>query len=349
MFDCLFPCLRPDDLEHGCSQDVALAVLLDQAFRIREEVAAGLQSKRGSVQVEAVSRKLLESHILTITRIVKQLSSDMQVLEKQITQRDSVTSLTTAAVQNLDQKSMASIGDLRGRVARCDASIVKLRADVSSGEQQVIKLQKDVEGLRAAVEAHLKVLEVKLQRGVGNLEALMEKRSQSEQSSMSDFQRQVTLLENRMSGEIKKVSEQTDLLRKWTEQQLNAHVQTLAQSSVQLRSLLQDKMLEAESRLSERVLALEGRVERCEGRRSQTDELKHCEAKLSRRMTSVENGVHQQLQLLKQEYHTGFLSVHDAIESLRKICDIRSRLDKEKLQRDNRHLRPRVPELGNTD
>uniref|UniRef100_A0A672JP68 Family with sequence similarity 81 member B n=1 Tax=Salarias fasciatus TaxID=181472 RepID=A0A672JP68_SALFA len=138
MFDCLFPCLRPDDLEHGCSQDVALAVLLDQAFRIREEVAAGLQSKRGSVQVEAVSRKLLESHILTITRIVKQLSSDMQVLEKQITQRDSVTSLTTAAVQNLDQKSMASIGDLRGRVARYTQSEVKRSLSIAEQKDQGI-------------------------------------------------------------------------------------------------------------------------------------------------------------------------------------------------------------------
>ena len=54
-------------------------MLLEQAFAIKAEVAAGLQSTKGSVQVEALSRKLLESHIQTITRIVKQLSVDMQV------------------------------------------------------------------------------------------------------------------------------------------------------------------------------------------------------------------------------------------------------------------------------
>lgn len=54
-------------------------MLLEQAFRIREEVAAGLRSTQGSLQVEAISRKLLENHILTITRIVKQLSLDIQV------------------------------------------------------------------------------------------------------------------------------------------------------------------------------------------------------------------------------------------------------------------------------
>ncbi len=54
-------------------------MLLEQAFRIKEEVAAGLQSAQSSVQVEALSRKLLENHILIITRIVKQLSMDIQV------------------------------------------------------------------------------------------------------------------------------------------------------------------------------------------------------------------------------------------------------------------------------
>uniref|UniRef100_A0A3P8TFA6 Family with sequence similarity 81 member B n=1 Tax=Amphiprion percula TaxID=161767 RepID=A0A3P8TFA6_AMPPE len=142
------------------SQGRTLAVLLEQAFRIKEEVAAGLQSGRGSVQAEAASRKLLENHILTITRIVKQLSTDIQKLERQIAQRDSVTSGTTTAVQNLEQKNIAGIGDLRGRVA-CDASIAKLSADMSSGEQQVIQLQKEVSELRAAVGVQLKELEVK--------------------------------------------------------------------------------------------------------------------------------------------------------------------------------------------
>lgn len=82
MTQSLFPVSwsRPDVLEGRLSgQDMTLAVLLEQAFRIREEVAAGLQSTQGSLQVEARSRKLLENHILTITRIVKQLSLDIQV------------------------------------------------------------------------------------------------------------------------------------------------------------------------------------------------------------------------------------------------------------------------------
>uniref|UniRef100_A0A3Q1HBA8 Uncharacterized protein n=1 Tax=Anabas testudineus TaxID=64144 RepID=A0A3Q1HBA8_ANATE len=125
--ECLKDFLSPDGIVVGrlCSQERTLAVLLEQAFKIKDEVAAGLQSTQGSVQVQKLSHKLLENHILTITRIVKQLSMDIQALERQIAQRDSVTSGTTLAIQSLDHKNMAGIGDLRGRVARYAPTSVK--------------------------------------------------------------------------------------------------------------------------------------------------------------------------------------------------------------------------------
>ncbi|XP_029915121.1 protein FAM81B [Myripristis murdjan] len=329
------------------SQERMLAVLLEQALRIREEVAAGLQSTQGSVQVEALSRRLLESHILTVTHIVKQLSMDIKGLERQIAQRDVVTSGTTLAVQSLDQKNVAGIGDLRGRVARCDANIAKLSADVSARESQVIILQQEVMELKSSVDVRLKELELKLHQVVSRLEALMTERSQGQRSSTSDLLSQVKLLEARTSGELKKAKAETDMLRKWTEQQLHSSAQTHAQGSQQLRSLLQDRMSEAESRLAEGLHALEARVERFEveqnqAEHSQAQQLKRSETKLSSRMSSLESSLHQELQLLKQDYHKGFKSVHDAIESLRQIGEIKSRLDKEKLEKDIRHIRSKV-------
>ncbi|TMS03615.1 Protein FAM81B, partial [Larimichthys crocea] len=324
-------------------QERTLAVLLEQAFRIKEDVANGLQSTRGSVQVEALSRKLLENHILTITRIVKQLSIDIQALERQIAQRDSIISGTTMAVQSLDQKNMAGIGDLRGRVARCDASIAKLSSDVSSGDCQLIRLQQEVAELRSAVDVRLKEMEVKIHHDLGRLDASLSEHSQGQRSSMSELHTQVKLQEARMSDELKEAKQQTDSLRKWTEQQLNNSVQRCTQQ--------QDKMLEASSRSADRLRALEARVEQFEiqldqANRSQADHLKRSETKLSKRMTSVESSLHQELQLLKQECHKGFLSVHDAIESLRQIADIKSHLDKKKLQRDISHICSKVEELN---
>lgn len=72
--------IRGDALKGGLgSQERVLAVLLEQALRIREEVASSLQTTRGSVLAEALSHRLLENHINTITHIVKQLSMDIQV------------------------------------------------------------------------------------------------------------------------------------------------------------------------------------------------------------------------------------------------------------------------------
>ncbi|KAM7019102.1 protein FAM81B [Tautogolabrus adspersus] len=369
---------RSDVFEGGLSgQDRTLAVLLEQAFRIKDEVAAGLQSTRGSLQVEAMSCRLLENHILTVTRIVKHLSKDIQALERQITERDLITSGTTKAVQELDQKNTAGIGDLRGRVARCDASIAKLSADVNSWEQQLKRLQQEVAEVKSAVDGRLKELEAKFYHDLGRLEA-----------SVSDLRAQLKRLEDRVatsnsnsfllaeagitlttkkicpiadevspiinkdtvlsrvwiSGGLKEAKGQTDSLRKWTEQQLDTSVQQCTQQ--------QDKMRESASRLSERLRALEARVDLCLAQKEQihqrqADQMKRCETVLSKRMTSVESGLHQELQLLKQEYHKGFLSMHDAIESLMQIGDIKSRLNKEKLQKAFRHNHSKVQaELG---
>ncbi|CAK6950135.1 protein FAM81B [Scomber scombrus] len=343
---------RPDVFEGGLSsQEKTLDVLLEQAFRIKEEAAASLWSTQGSFQAEVLFHKLLENHILTITRIVKQLSMDIQALEKQTAQRDFVTSATTLAVQNLDQKNIVGIGDLRGRVARCDASISKLSADVSFWERQVIRLQQEVTELRSAMDARLQELEVKFYHDLGRLEASLTEHSQGQRSSMSDLHRQVHLLEARISSDLKEAKERTDTLKKQTEQQLHSSVQTHAQSSQQLRTQLHDTMLQAESRLVERLHALEARVEQFETQwdktdHRQADQLKRSETKLGKRMSSVENSLHRELQLLKQEYHKGFLSVHDAIESLRQIGDIKSCLDKEKLQKDIRLICSKVAELN---
>ncbi|XP_041644572.1 protein FAM81B [Cheilinus undulatus] len=334
---------RSDVLEAGLSgQERTIAVLLEQAFRIKEEVAAGLQSTRGSIQVEALSRKLLENHILTITRIVKQLSLDIQALEKQIKERDLTTSGTTLAFQELDQRNMAGFGNLRGRVARCDASIAKLSAGVISGEQQLIRLQQEVTELRSAVDGCLKELKVKIYHDLGRLEASASERYQGQKCTTSDLQAQVKQLDDRISVGLKEAKEQRDSLRKWTEQRLSTSTERCTQQL--------NKMIESVSILADRLCALEARMKQCETQQEQThrrlvDLLKRHETKLTKSITSVESDLHQELQLLKQESHKGFLSVHDAVESLRQIGDIKSQLNKKELQRDFRLNNSKVTDL----
>lgn len=61
------------------NQERTTAVLLDQAFRIKDGIVSYLQRNKGFQQGEAVALQLLENHIQTITSIVKKLSHDIEV------------------------------------------------------------------------------------------------------------------------------------------------------------------------------------------------------------------------------------------------------------------------------
>lgn len=66
-------------MSHFSWPETKLAVLLEQACHVSEELALDLRSTQGSSQVEAVSQMLLENHILIITHIVKKLGQDVKV------------------------------------------------------------------------------------------------------------------------------------------------------------------------------------------------------------------------------------------------------------------------------
>ncbi|CDQ61170.1 unnamed protein product [Oncorhynchus mykiss] len=134
----------------------------------------------------------------------------------------------------------------------------------------------------------------------------------------------------------------------WTEQQLSSSAQTHRHGSEVLRSLLQDKMVEADGRLSEQVRLLSVRVERAEiqlEQEHQADRVKHSKRKLHSRISTLETSFREELQLIKQDYQSGFQSIHDAIDSLRQIGDTKARLDKEKLQKDIKQIRRKMVEL----
>nr|XP_046204513.1 protein FAM81B [Oncorhynchus gorbuscha] len=330
------------------NQERTMSVLLEQAFRIKEEVVASLHFTQGSVQSETSSRRLLESHIHTITHIVKQLSTDIQVLKSQIAQRDSVTSGTSFAMQSLDHKNLAGFGDLRGRVARCDASIAKLSGDVSDRAQEIARLQQEVSEVKSGLGERLREIDIKLSQAVSRLEVLLVDQTHGQRNSWTDLHSQIKLLEAKSSGVVREAREDTDRLRMWTEQQLSSSAQTHRHGSEVLRSLLQDKMVEADGRLSEQVRLLSVRVERAEiqlEQEHQADRVKHSKRKLHSRISTLETSFREELQLIKQDYQSGFQSIHDAIGSLRQIGDTKARLDKEKLQKDIKQIRRKMVEL----
>ncbi|KAM9391488.1 LOW QUALITY PROTEIN: protein FAM81A [Pholidichthys leucotaenia] len=339
---------------------LTLAVLLEQSSRIKEEVAGGLQSNH-----KAVSQKLLVDHILTITRIVKQLSMEIQ---------DTLTFGTTLAVQNLDQRNIPGFGELRGRVARCDAGIAKLSADVSSGEQRVIRQQKEVAELRTAVDVKLKQLEAKM----GGNVSTEEKESFGVMATM-DF---------RVFGLREEECGVAELIVNFASKARATHTLEVALGFVDSAARLMEAcvsgaawalllssprwltssgvsvssaspILPDDSRSPRRDVVWShsshhqapGSKLHCdleilealltknsnEQKSSISDLQKQVKPLEARWMASLESSLHQELQLVKQEYHKGFL-VQGAIESLRQIGGIKCHLEKDNLQKDIRTI-----------
>jgi hypothetical protein len=76
----VIPNIQSSQLEDRLNnQERTIAFLLEQAFRIKEDISACLQGTHGFHKEESLARKLLESHIQTITSIVKKLSQNIEV------------------------------------------------------------------------------------------------------------------------------------------------------------------------------------------------------------------------------------------------------------------------------
>ncbi|XP_069767926.1 protein FAM81A-like isoform X2 [Narcine bancroftii] len=138
---------------------------------------------------EYVVRHLLEEHTRHITVIVEQLNKDIEVLRDQIWTLDNGSQGTNNMVKALEMRHQNAIGDLRGRVARCDSSIAKLSAHLVrideaiqslSNERQRAKLTlegkiKDVEG---QISQHLNRIEVSIREQEGKIKLAMKQNSE---------------------------------------------------------------------------------------------------------------------------------------------------------------------------
>ncbi|KAL2079690.1 hypothetical protein ACEWY4_025434 [Coilia grayii] len=290
------------------NQERTLAALLQQALQIKEDVVSSLRSTQGSLLAESSSRRLLESHILTITHIVKQLSADIQVLESQISQRDVVATGTSLTLQNLDQKNLAGIGDLRGRVARCDASIAKLSDDVTTGSKDILRLQQDMMEIRSHVELRLKDMEMKLSQAMMKLESTQAEQQLMQKNASGDLTKEIQRLEVKASEDVRELQQEASRMRKWAEHQLQTTVQAHTQGSEQLRSLMTDKLGEVEGRSNKQLGLLSARLEAVEARLEQEaseERLRHSESKHKARLAGLERSLRKELDYIKNEYRSG--------------------------------------------
>ncbi|XP_029428983.1 protein FAM81B [Rhinatrema bivittatum] len=330
------------------SQEKTTAILLDQALRIKDDIISSLKGSQGNCQGEAVARQLLENHIRIITNIVKQLSKDIQVLEEQIISRDRVSTGTNFAVQSLDQKHYAGIGDLRGRVARCDASLLKLSVDTSTIKQELQKQEREIHGFRSALEIHIRDLELKVTQLIGKME-----------NSISDQGCRVKMVQGVQNQELQRlgfkfasflsdVQDQIQSQRKWTETQLHKSAQDQVKNSELLLHTMKQRLETAEKKVQEKLNYLAAILEnRNDVQQLETElgRVKQTEDKLNARIIRLEKQLWTEVENIKREYQAGFQSIQESIGSLKQIQDTKVKLEAKKFQKDIKQIRRKIIEL----
>ncbi|XP_073202315.1 protein FAM81B isoform X1 [Lepidochelys kempii] len=364
------------------SQERTTAVLLDQAFRIKDDIVSYLQGSKGHQQGEATARQLLENHIQTITSIVKKLSHDIEVLEKQIRTRDNVATGTTFAVQSLDHKYLHGFGDLRGRVARasccslqrdcgsalmqrnrheypaqgraptvkmwcrCDASIAKLSGDINIIRHEIQRLEKEIGGIRSTSESYANSLEMKVMRLLDKIETSNSEQSSHLKTVQGDQHHELQLLDFKVNSLLNDLRDQIQDQQKWTEIQLRRSEQEQAYHKDQFLNAMKERLEAAEKKLEENLhlsLKLENnKPQQCEMALSQVTKY---ENKLHARITRFERQIWNELEEIQNEYRSGFQSIHEALNSLQRIQMTKLKLEKKKFQKDIKKIQCKVTEL----
>ncbi|KAM5298196.1 protein FAM81B [Ctenodactylus gundi] len=329
-------------------QERTITFLLEQAFRIKEDISACLQGTHGFRKEESLARKLLESHIQTITSIVKKLSQNIEILEDQIRVRDQAATGTNFAVQDLSIKHLQGVGDLRGRVARCDSSIMKLSGDIHFIRQENRHMEKAIQELVSSLDAVSKNLDMKVMQLLAKIETSTSVQTSNLKMVQEDYHHEMNVLEFKFNSLSSNLYEEVENNQKWTESQLIKHRQDHLGHINECLKFLQEKLEKSENKMEERILQLSNKLENVINSQKQGTEppkVKHIENKLSKKMSQMEKQIWGKLETMQNEYQSGFKSVHDSLNSLQQIQKTKMDLEKYRVQKDIKKLQRKIVEL----
>ncbi|XP_078252616.1 protein FAM81B [Rhinoraja longicauda] len=330
------------------NQERTTATLLEQAFRIKDDFITYLRGNQGNSTVERASQQLLENHIQVITNILKQLSTDIEILEQQIKTRDSVTAGTSYAVLSLDHKHLAGIGDLRGRVARCDASISKLAGDVNAISCEIQKAKKEIQDTKTSLKFQMKELEAKVMQLQIKIDNSKSEQNAKLKTVRGEQQHELQILDFKINAALTEVHAQMQHQQEWTEHKLDKTQDEQVQRMDRLLHLMQEKTELVEKKRLEKLNHISVRLVKLEdsqGLEAELNRKKYSDTKMNEKLAKVEKNIWHELESIKNEYREGFQSIKESINSLNKISDKKIKMDKEKVQKDLKQIRRHINDL----
>ncbi|NXS55938.1 FA81B protein, partial [Brachypteracias leptosomus] len=233
---------------------------------------------------------------------------DLQVLERQIRTRDGAAIETNFAVRSLDHKNIHALGDLRGRVARCEASIAKLSGDISIIRSEAQKTDREIYVLHSALKSSAGDFEKKIIQLQGKIETSNSDQSSNLKTVRGDQHHEMQLLDFKLTSTLSDFRGQIQTHQKWTETQLTRSEEDQAQHRHQLLNSVKERLDRAEQRVEEKLLHLSLKLEKMDKPQKyqkQLDELRSDEKNLHTRITRFESQIWRELEEIQSEYRSG--------------------------------------------
>ncbi|XP_078097122.1 protein FAM81A-like [Mustelus asterias] len=333
------PSKRASQLEDYINQPDK--TVMDLGWNTKDIINSKSQPLQSKVEGEIYARQLLEEHIKYITVIVKQLNKDIEVLQEQIRTRDNTSHETNAVVKSLELRHLNGIGELRGRVARCDASIVKLSADLVSIYEGIQDLSKEQQRAKLTLEAKIKDVEGQISELLKRAEESIREQQMKIKITRERNSEQPHLLGIRMKSITEDLKDQVLSSCSHLEQKLTKKEQELLHQ-IELISLnVKDKTESSEKSTEERINQLSVKLDKLEAGQKMNSELhdiKHVEKKLNLVIVNTEKKIWKEIENIEAETNVGFSAIYDSIGSLRHILEAKMKQDKEQLQKQIRQM-----------
>ncbi|XP_051896319.1 protein FAM81A-like [Pristis pectinata] len=309
---------------------------MNQNWCIKDDIDSYSRALKNGGEGEYVVRQLLEEHIRYITVIVKQINKDIEVLQDQIRTLDSGSRGTNNMVKTLEMRHLEGIGDLRGRVARCDASIAKLSADLVRICEGIQNLSNEQQRTKLTLEGKIKDVEGQISQLLKRIEESIREQERKIKLTMGQSSEQPHLLDVVMKNISEDFKGQVLSSSSRLEQELARKEQDLLHQIERLSLVMKDKTESSEKRLEERLNHLSVKFDKAEEiqkMKFETQGTKYLEKKLNAIRIMIAERIWKEIESIKAETNVGFTAVYESIGSLRQILEAKMKLDKEQLQK----------------
>ncbi|KAJ7311307.1 hypothetical protein JRQ81_006923 [Phrynocephalus forsythii] len=319
------------------SHEKTTAALVEHAFRIKEDIVCTLHRMQNKGGGDRLARQLLEEHIRNITAIVRQLNRDIEVLQEQIRVRDNLSYGTNSTLKSLEMRQLSGLGDLRNRVARCDAGLARLSAEHKVTYERLQNLSKDQQASKLILESKIKEAEIQISHLLNRIETSIIQQEAKLKLTYKESNQQLHLLDTKLQEAIDYLSNQISSTRNWMEREHERFEKEFMEKIDQLSMAIKEKSEMDGRALEMQFREIHGKLGQLEGvQKGATgpggQEGRPAEERLSLQLGRLQREMNEDVKEVKAEVNAGFATVYESIGALQQTLEAKMKLDREELQ-----------------